>query len=201
MNLTEGQKDYSSQEFKGLVLKDAQLKSMEFESCVFSRCSFHDAAFEYCRFRDCTFQKCDLSFAHFKACTFVHTAFEDSQLIGINWTETAWTKSMLREPVNFVSCALNHSIFTGLSLRAVSIVKCVARDVDFSECDLTRANCTSTDFAESRFEHTNLTEADFTGATNYAISASHNTLKKTKFSLPEAMSLLHYLDIVLTEPS
>jgi fluoroquinolone resistance protein len=200
MNLTEGQTDYNSEEFKGIVLKDAKLKSIEFESCVFTKCSFRDTELEQCKFRDCTFRRCDLSFLQFKACSFVHTTFEDSQLIGVNWTETGWTKSMLREPVNFVNCALNHSIFTGLSLRAVSIVKCVARDVDFSDCDLTRANCTFTDFAESRFEHTNLTEADFTGATNYAISASRNTLKKTKFSLPEAMSLLHYLDIVLTEP-
>jgi hypothetical protein len=46
----------------------------------------------------------------------------------------------------------------------------------------------------------NPTEADFTGATNYAISASHNTLRETKFSLPEVMALLSYLDIVLTEP-
>jgi hypothetical protein len=44
-----------------------------------------------------------------------------------------------------------------------------------------------------------LTQADFTGATNYAIAASLNTLKKTKFSLPEAMSLLYSLDIILTE--
>jgi len=44
-----------------------------------------------------------------------------------------------------------------------------------------------------------LTEADFTGAKNYAIAASSNTLKKTKFSLPEAMGLLYSLDIVLTE--
>jgi fluoroquinolone resistance protein len=58
---------------------------------------------------------------------------------------------------------------------------------------------TLTDFSNSRFQHTNLTEADFTGATNYAIAASLNTLKKTKFSLPEAMSLLYSLDIILTE--
>ena len=47
--------------------------------------------------------------------------------------------------------------------------------------------------------HANLTEADFTGAKNYAIAPGMNTLKKTKFSLPEAMSLLYNLDIKLTE--
>jgi fluoroquinolone resistance protein len=71
--------------------------------------------------------------------------------------------------------------------------------VDFAEADLTLANCTFTDFTNSRFQHTNLTQADFTGATNYTIAPNLNTLKKTKFSLPEAMALLYGLDIVLTE--
>jgi hypothetical protein len=47
----------------------------------------------------------------------------------------------------------------------------------------------------SRFLHTTLT-----GASNYAIAANLNTLKGTKFSLPEAMNLLHSLDIVVTDP-
>jgi uncharacterized protein YjbI with pentapeptide repeats len=69
--------------------------------------------------------------------------------------------------------------------------------VNFAETDLTEADCTRTDFSEGRFLHTNLTEADFTGAAHYAIDATTNTLSKTKFSLPEAMSLLYSLDIVL----
>jgi fluoroquinolone resistance protein len=81
----------------------------------------------------------------------------------------------------------------------VTLRKCIAREVSFEEADLTKADCRGTDFSGSRFNHTNLTEADFTGALNYAISPSDNTLKKTRFSLPEAMSLLHALDIVLID--
>ena len=81
----------------------------------------------------------------------------------------------------------------------MTLTRCLAKDVDFAEADLTQANCTGTDFTDSRFNHTNLTEADFTDATHYNISATDNTLKKTRFSLPEAVSLLYSLDIILKE--
>jgi uncharacterized protein YjbI with pentapeptide repeats len=86
-----------------------------------------------------------------------------------------------------------------LKLHSLQIADCVARHADFAEADLTKANFRGTDLTDARFLHTNLTEADFTGAFNYSINASLNTLKQTKFSLPEALSLLHNLDIVLVE--
>ena len=136
-----------------------------------------------------------------KECSFKDTLFEDLQLVGVNWTDTnlAQMKFVVAKPVDFVRCALNHSMFMGLNLANLRLIECAARDVSFEDANLSRANCTRTDFAESRFLHTNLSEADFTGATNYSIAANLNTLKKTKFSLPEAMSLLYSLDIVLTE--
>ena len=199
MDLSGPQREYDSQEFKNANHKGGVIKSKEFESCTFSKCSFRDCVFQYCAFKDCVFRASDLSFVHFEGCTFVNCRFENCELIGINWAETAWSKGRLREPVHFVECALNHSIFIGLNLRDITISKCAALDVDFTDCDLTQCDCRFTDFADSRFLHTNLTRADFTGAKNYAIAASSNTLKKTKFSLPEAMGLLYSLDIVLTE--
>jgi uncharacterized protein YjbI with pentapeptide repeats len=101
--------------------------------------------------------------------------------------------------IGFERCAISHSIFLGLGLRRVEIVDCLAHGADFAEADLTQANCAGTDFKDSRFLHTDLTEADFTGATNYAIAPKLNVLRKTRFALPEAMSLLYGLDIILTE--
>ncbi len=140
MTISAEQREYTGQEFKGLTLPGTRLDSIEFESCTFVRCSFREGQFETCKFRDCTFRKCDLTFAHVDGCVFAGTVFEDCQLVGINWTEAAWTKSMLRQPVSFSGCALNHSIFTGLKLHGLRLTKCLARNVDFSECDLTRAD-------------------------------------------------------------
>ncbi|MBN1536631.1 MAG: pentapeptide repeat-containing protein [Anaerolineales bacterium] len=194
------QKEYTSQEFKKLVFKTDQVMCKEFDDCTFIKCAFNDTVFQNCKFRDCTFNGCDLSLVGFEGCSFANTRFEDSQLISINWTETAWANAkVIFKPVDFYDCVINYSTFLGMDLKNVTLSKCIAREVSFEEANLTQADCRFTDFLNSRFIHTNLTEADFTGAKNYTIAANLNTLKKTKFSLPEAMSLLYNLDICLTE--
>ena len=130
---------------------------------------------------------------------FQNAKFEDTQLIGINWAAANWPKVAFLKPFEVYTCVLNYSTFIGLKLKEVSFRNCVARDVDFSEADLTRADCRDTDFTQSRFVETNLTEADFTHAQGYQINPNLVTLKGTKFSLPEAMALLYGLDIVLTD--
>lgn len=199
MDLSGEQSEYDSQEFKGINLRNGQIREKEFISCTFTKCSFRETAFLNSLFRDCIFRSCDLSLVSLKKCSFAATRFENSQVIGVDWNETAWEKSKFKKPVDFFDCVINHSTFMGLNLKKINIIKCTARDVDFTEANLTEANCTFTDFTNSHFLHTNLTGADFTGATNYSIAANLNILKKTKFSLPEAMSLLYGLDIVLTE--
>ena len=66
-------------------------------------------------------------------------------------TNLSQTKYLLARPVDFLKCALNHSTFMGLNLKNVLLTRCVATDVSFEEANLTRANCTLTDFTGSRF--------------------------------------------------
>jgi fluoroquinolone resistance protein len=201
MTLSGSEKEYDLQQFKGLALPNEQFERKTFTACVFEKCSFRESVFSHCKFQDCKFLHCDLSLIVLKECSFKSTLFEDSQLIGVNWADTnlAQMKHVFAKPVDFVSCVLNHSTFMGANLKNILLTKCIARDVSFEEANLSHANCTFTDFSDSRFLHTNLTETDFTDATNYSISASINTLRKTKFSMPEAMSLLYGLDIVLKD--
>lgn len=123
-------------------------------------------------------------------------------MIGVIWAvaDLPRGKSLLAS-IGFFDCSVSYSTFICLSLRGINVTRCVAREVDFSKAYLTLDNCTFTDFSKSRFLHTNLTEADFTGATHYSINANLNVLKRTKFSLPEAMSLLSSSDIILTGPA
>jgi uncharacterized protein YjbI with pentapeptide repeats len=194
------QKEFTSQEFKKVVLKNGLVSAKGFNLCTFIKCSFNETLFQDCTFTDCTFTACDLSLVGLKGSSFANTRFEDSQVIGVNWTETAWaSRKFIFKPVDFVGCVVNYSTFMGLNLKKINLSKCIAREVSFEEANLTQANCRFTDFENSRFIRSNLTEADFTGAKNYSIAASLNTLKKTRFSLPEAMSLLYNLDIHLTE--
>jgi uncharacterized protein YjbI with pentapeptide repeats len=193
------QTEYEGMAFKDLNHAGQTFEGVEFFSCTFTRCNFQESVFSACKFNQCTFEACDLSMMNVKGCSFVETSFKRSKVIGVNWVEAAWDTAGFLRTLNFDNCTINFSIFFGLHLKEVVIKDCTALEADFSEADLTKADCRNTDFAKSRFMQTNLTKADFVGAKNYAIDARINTLKKTRFSLPEAESLLHSLDIILVE--
>src|SRR5258708_15639352 len=127
------QKAYNSQGFKGLTIANGQIDQKEFNACTFIKCSFPETAFIDCRFTGCTFQKCDLRMITIAGCSFKNTRFEESQVIGINWTETVWGKDKLTfvKPVDFIGCVLNHSTFLGLNLKKVVLSKCIAHNVSF----------------------------------------------------------------------
>jgi len=197
--LSTSYNEHTDHKFQKLAHNNTQITNKRFDTCIFKDCSFRETIFQGCVFQDCTFQGCDLSLMMVKQCVFTHTQFVDSQLMGVDWTLADWPKFNTSAPVSFVNCSINYATFIGLTLKAIMIINCMAKDVDFSETDLTKANCAQTDFTNSRFSNTNLTQANFEGATGYMINATTNKLKQTKFSLPEAMSLLYSLDIVLVE--
>lgn len=68
----------------------------------------------------------------------------------------------------------------------------------FMNTQLSRAAFTRTDLEKTLFHHCDLSYADFSTALNYGINPQSNKITKTKFSLPEAVSLLQALDIIIT---
>jgi uncharacterized protein YjbI with pentapeptide repeats len=191
---------YSEKVFEGVILERALVETAGFNGCTFSGCSFVETTLDRCRFVNCVFKRCDLNLARVPSCSFDGNRFEHSKLMGVNWTKAHWPTTRLRPPFGFFACTVSHSTFIGLELREVQIQDCAAADVDFREADLSQADLSGTDFSESIFLQTDLTEADFTGAYNYQIDPTRNTVRKAKFDLPEAMSLLYALDILLEEP-
>jgi fluoroquinolone resistance protein len=190
------QQSFSDAQFKQLDGTLAMIKGIEFFDCTFERCRFTEAEFVSCKFIDCAFKDCDLSLARVVDTTFNAAEFVKCNLMGINWTLAQWG---MMTGIHFKECTLNHGSFFGVNLTRCAFVQCIMRNVDFAEADLTGVDCRGSDFDESRFHQTDLTRADFTGAQAYAIDATANTLKQTRFSLPAAMALLHSLDIVLVE--
>jgi fluoroquinolone resistance protein len=190
---------HADQVFKEIRLERDELASSEFYDCAFLRCSFVETIFRNCRFVNCAFQRCDLSLVQVVGSTFSSTRFEDSKVIGVDWTKAEWPTTGLAKPVGFFRSALSHSTFIGLRLRGIQIRDCVAVDVDFRETDLSQANFAGTDLAQSLFSDTDLTEADLSRARNYHIDPGRNVLSQARFSLPEAMALLYSMDIVLIE--
>ncbi|MFN2216069.1 MAG: pentapeptide repeat-containing protein [Anaerolineales bacterium] len=195
---------YEDQKFNNLVIDKKEIQGITFQNCTFNNCSFRETIFRMCKFRECTFKEGDLSLIQVDGSTFSRTRFEDLKLIGVNWVMGSWGKKEIQQSLkslDFENCVLNYSTFMGLTLQRSLIRKCIAKEVDFSDADLKLADCTYTDFENSRFSNTDLTEADLRGATNYFIVPHLNILKKTKFSLPDALSLLYNLDIIINDPS
>ena len=169
-----------------------KISEAEFSECVFKNCKFFEASFFDCTFENCKFENCDLASITIKYTSFQDVIFIDSKLTGIQWSDAS-----IPLDVNFRRCLLNYSGFIGVDLRNSEILDCQLKEVDFTEANLTKANCSYSDFSGARFINTNLTHTDFTEATNYAIHPDGNKLHKTKFSLPEVISLLDVYDIII----
>lgn len=187
--------EYDGQEFRDLDLSHTELAKKEFYQCVFSHCDFTETAFSECHFNDCQFIACNLSLMKVNKCAFSNVRYDDSKLVGVNWALASWPRFQSDCSLELDKCVISYSTFSGLNLQGISIKECFAKSVDFREADLTRANFDGTDLTDSQFVHTNLTKADLTGARNYTIDVTLNKVRKAKFSLPEAVSLLYCLDI------
>src|SRR3990172_12353042 len=169
-----------------------KFQSKVFEECEFSNCTFIDCKFEKCKFLNCKFSEYNLSAIVPMNCQFIEVEFSRCKVIGADWT-----KAQKIQGLNFLECQLNYSNFKLLKLPKIKMVRCEAKEIDFIETDLSEGDFRNTDFEKSTFFKTNLTNADFTGAVNYFIDTKTNVLKKTRFSLPEALSLLDSLDIII----
>lgn len=193
MNLVTDKTDSHYKEtFSGLTLTNEKIKDKEFEDCIFEKCIFIECEFNVCRFLDCNFSGCSISANKPFNSQFTNIVFKDSKIMGFDWTKARNVRLL-----SFERCDISYSNFSYLKLPELKLIDCIAHEVNFNETDLTSGVFTKTDFSNSIFSSTNLTKADFRKAFNYGIDFNFNTLKKAKFSLPEAMSLLTSLDIIL----
>ncbi len=196
MNLLAGEQfEFFDQKLTNLEHRQETIAGLSFHDCTFAACDFTETSISHCTFIDCEFKSCDLSLITVEGCRFNGIQFRETKLMGVNWSKAAMLKR-----VDFFDCNISYSTFMELDLTRSQIINCHAKEAYFAETNLTKAKFTKTDFVDSKFFHTNLTNADFTDAKNYFIPYSQNTIKKTKFSMPEALSLLHGLDIILDDP-
>jgi fluoroquinolone resistance protein len=183
---------YLKKTFNKINVSDETLSRKVFEDCLFDHCDFLNCTMDNCKFINCRFEYCILSDVIPLDCRFQEPQFFRCKLMGMDWTRTL----ELREP-DFQECRLDYSNFRLLKIPKTKMVNCEAREVAFIETDLNKSDFRLTDFEHSRFFKSDLTCADFKGAKNYSIDIKNNILKKTRFSLPEALMLLDSLDIII----
>lgn len=195
----ENSNEYWSETFKGLDLSCLEISSKEFDGCTFSACDFSEATLKNCNFVDCEFTQCNLSMVKIEYSKFNDVVFNESKLIGVNWTKVSWPGLLLSAPIKFYKSIVNDCSFYGLSLHELVLEECKAHSVDFREGDFSSANFSHTDLSGSFFTNTNLSGADFSEATNYDIDIYQNEIKRATFSRYEAVRLLDSLEIELVD--
>ncbi len=171
-----------------------EIASNLFDECTFNECNFDYTSFKHCKFKHCRFINCKLNFIELKSSYFLNTYFEKCDIVGVNW---AYAEISLHQNLKFLSCNISKSSFLGLKLSAMSIIECIARETDFRNCDLSKSILTGCDFQNALFSSTDLTSADLNYSSNYYISVFDNKIKGAKFSLPEAISLLTCMGIII----
>jgi uncharacterized protein YjbI with pentapeptide repeats len=191
--------EYSCEGFEGMIFKQSELFASEFSECTFTDCNFQGTILRECRFVDCSFSASDLSLVEVPGTAFLDVRFEDSKVVGVNWSRANWSLPGIKDRLSFFRTMINHSTFLGLSLPGLKVIDCSAWGADFREADLSDADFNGTDLKDSLFSKTDLTAADFSRARNYLIHPGQNTLTKAKFSMPEALALLFTLDILLVD--
>jgi uncharacterized protein YjbI with pentapeptide repeats len=185
---------FEERDFRGVHVHGAA-----FTDCVFRRCNLAGARLVGCRFQSVSFEECDLSLIDVTDSLFAEVRIADTKAIGVEWAAARWADVSLGDPLAFERCVLNDSTFLGLALGGLRVTDCTARLVDFREADLSGADFSGTDLTGSLFAATDLRRADFRTARNYRIPPAENRIEKARFSLPEALSLLHVLGIELDD--
>lgn len=188
---------YENFSFKHVNGAGVNIELKEFENCKFLNCNFVGAVFKKCAFNNCTFENCNLSNVSVLGSKFPDTQFKKSKMIGIDWSKAGLSVPLKHLDINFEECIIDFSNFADTNLTSGKIAWCSAKEANFNDANCVKMNFEKTDFEKSIFHNVNLTEATFEGARNYAINPANNKLKKTIFSLPDAVSLIKYLDIIL----
>lgn len=167
-------------------------ESAEFVGCHFIGIDMSMLNFSRLKFLDCEFVECNLSNTSLKSASFRGCAFKKSKLIGLNWAEVATLASC-----SFSDCILDYSVFHSMNLKSFSFTDCKMMEVEFSEAQLVKSTITGCMLRGASFNKANLNEADLRGSTEYFIDVRYTNIKKAKFNMPEALTLLTSLDIVL----
>jgi uncharacterized protein YjbI with pentapeptide repeats len=186
------QKVVAGERFRAAEAEALDFANTRFEDCTFDHCALQGRELRRARFLDCVFDTCDLAVAKVPDCTFARVKLKNCRLSGINWSMTEKLES-----VSFEDCQMRDATFIGVRLDDCTLERCIAHGATFREASLVKASFRDSELVRAEFVNCDLRGADFRGAIGYAISVTENRLQNARFSLPEAVSLLKGLGILL----
>lgn len=87
--------------------------------------------------------------------------------------------------------------FSELQLPDTNFNECQINDCDFVKSELAGSDFNGSDLQGSIFQQTDLSGCNFLEAKNYAMDPWGNKLTKAKFSLPDVLTFLKPLGIIV----
>lgn len=181
---------------KGLTFANKDLRQNTFQDCIFEQCDFSYADLSNAHLENVKFLGCNLSCITLAQAHLQDVDFENCKLVGVDLHQCVSTFGSLH--VSFVACVLNGCNFSNLKLAKTSFASSQLENCIFNSTDLSEADFSQVDLTNTLFHACNLQKSNLIGAKNYMIDPHNNNLKKARFRLPEAVSLLQFLDIDLT---
>jgi fluoroquinolone resistance protein len=179
--------------FRNLQWSGKQTTEEVYESCSFESCDLSDSVFSFCKFIDCIFTNCNLSMVKLTDCLLNDIKFINCKLLGINFSDCNDSLFTLK----FNGCLLDYCSFVKKKMVKTRFINSSVKNVDFSECDLTKSSFSDSDLMNSVFYRTILREADFLSASNYVIDPELSNIRKAKFSLVGIPGLLIKYNITI----
>ncbi|QNK63866.1 pentapeptide repeat-containing protein [Pedobacter sp. PAMC26386] len=194
MSNSDEQITHYNKRFENINYEDKHLVSRYFENCTFYKSTIKGCLFEDCTFNNCVFEDSDISLIKFKDTFISNLSLLSCKAIGVLWYDTLNPFS-----ISAKNTILSYSSFFGKNLKKTKLISCIAREVDFTACNLNGADFNGTDFMGSTFSNTDLRLANFTAAEHYQIDPAGNKIKGAVFQLPAAISFLDSLGIKIVD--
>lgn len=164
----------------------------QYEYLDFERIDLRNYNFSSVILEECTFNECNLANVPFLGAALKDVRFENSNLIGIDWTQIRKGSRFY-----FSQSRLDYGVFQGVDLRSIVFENSALREVSFRSANLSKAIFSGSDLSGSDFTDANLEGADFRGARSYYFDPRNVKMKGAKFSLPDVLALIEVFGAVI----
>jgi len=179
------------------IVENTILEKLSFIDCEFDHCEFSEVKLEGCLFKNCVFRNCTFLNLNFNNTYGSSNDFYNCVMVGIIWDNLMKPESIFQPFDVIEKCTLRYNSFYKMDLRKRNFTGCDLSGSMFERCNLSEAMFAEACLREAVFDDNNLTGTDFRNAKEYIMDVRKNFIKGTKFSMPEAVSLLLAMNIVI----
>jgi fluoroquinolone resistance protein len=179
--------------YEGQNFGQNAFKRADYEQCTFHNCQFACVDLTGIIFSECQFVDCDFSNAQIGNTGFREVTFKQCKLMGVRFDRC----HTLLLSFTFQNCILNFSSFYNLKMKGTKFSGCKLHEVDFTSTDLSHTQFQNCELDRATFDETVLEGADLRTALNFIINPDANRIKKARFSVDGALSLLDKYRIIV----